>query len=233
MPYDRRHTVIQWGGTLPGGEIWSNMLRMGPSNTGDSASVPTSDQYESWLHGDVKDAVSEWHQRASSKIHVTCKLTYVKANPVDTTGHYIDPNTHEHVYAPVVSGGSTGTYHPNQICWCVSFTTGLQRGPAHRGRFYSPCPAVQVDAVTGLVDQADAQGVADSAALFIQKLSDTPLELPLGGFPFSYNVLVMSNRSATHPITGVEVGRVLDTQQRRRRELAENYVSHVVDQGIL
>ena len=33
MPFDRRHVLAQWGGTLPGGEIWSNSLRLASTDT--------------------------------------------------------------------------------------------------------------------------------------------------------------------------------------------------------
>lgn len=230
MPYDRRHVYIQWGGTLPGGEIWSNSLRGASSETGPTASVPTHAEMAEWLAGELKDEISAFHARATTKVHTVCKLTYAKANVVDMDGRYVEKTTHEYVYPTPVAGSSSTALHPSQICWCVSLTTGLSRGPAHRGRFYLPMPAVSPQSTDGLVGAADAAGLAGSAKTFIEAVADTPgIDL---GIPFK--VLVMSKKAgaaATHEVTGIEVGRVLDTQQRRRRSLGEAYELAVVDQG--
>lgn len=230
MPYDRRHVVIQWGGTLPGGEIWSNMLRAGGPFTGPTAGVPTHEELEELVHGELKDEVLQFHQRAATRIHVGCKLTYLKANVVDMDGHYTDPNTIEHVYSPPAAGGSSLVYHPPQVAWVVSLTTDLGRGLAHQGRFYLPAPSVEVMASDSMVVAADANALAGSVKTFIEAVADTP------GWDFAdpFQVLVMSKGGtggATHLVTGVRVGRVLDTQQRRRRDLAENYVTSPIDQG--
>jgi len=230
MPYDRRHVVIQWGGSLPGGEIWSNMLHGGSSSTGDNATVPNEDRMETWVHGELKDAVLAFHQRAATRTHVACKLLYVKANVVDVNGHYVHQNTHEHVYAPPAAGGSSFLYHPPQVSWVISLTTDFARGLAHQGRFYLPAPSVEVDATTSLVAAADATALAGSVKTFIEGLADTAGWDVLNPF----KVLVMSKGGtggATNPVTGCRVGRALDTQQRRRREIQEQYVSTAIDQG--
>jgi hypothetical protein len=231
MPYDRRHVVIQWGGTLPGGEIWSNMLRGGSAGTGASAPVPTHDEMISWLQGELKDEIAAWHSRPSTQTSSSVKLTFAKANVVDQDGHYVEQTTNEYVYPTPIAGGSAAAFHPTQVAWCLSLTTGLSRGLAHRGRFYLPCPAVDVDRSNGLVSAADAQLVANSLKTFIEAVADTPGLDAINPF----KVLVMSKGGtggATHVVTGVEVGRVLDTQVRRRNALHENYVIADVDQGI-
>lgn len=230
MPYDRRHIVIQWGGTLPGGEIWSNMFRGGGDTTGPGAYVPTHSEMDAWLHGEVKDEVAAWHARATTQIYPTCKLAYVKANVVDMNGHYVEQTTLVHNYAPVISGGGSGTLHPTQVAWVVSLTTAYARGPAHRGRIYVPLPGVAISGTDGMVSATDATSLATSAKTFIETLADTPGVD--AGAPFK--VLVMSKtgpNGATNPVTGVQVGRVLDTQTRRRNALGENYVSAAIDQG--
>ena len=53
MPFDRRHVLAQWGGTLPGGEIWSNSLRLASTDTGPDADVPDHDEMVTWLTGQI------------------------------------------------------------------------------------------------------------------------------------------------------------------------------------
>jgi len=229
MPYDRRHVVIQWGGTLPGGEIWSNSLRASSGDTGADADVPTEGELTDWLTGPLQEAVASWHSRATSRISTSAKLLYVKANAVDIYGHYLQENTLEYLYPSPLPGGSSAAVMPNQVALVVSLTTRYQRGPAHRGRFYSPLPSIVVGA-DGRIPAGEAQNVADSAATFITEAGDTAGP----DFVVPIKIVVMSAGGAggkTEIVTGVEVGRVLDTQRRRRTELDEDYQSHVVDQG--
>lgn len=229
MTFDRRHIHVQWGGTLPGGEIWSNSLRMGGSGVGENAYVPTHADLETWVHGNMKTVISAWHSNVACKVSNSAKLTFLKANVTDMAGHYTDPTTIEHVYSPVVSGGVSSNPHPTQVALVVALTTDVSRGWAHRGRFYMPMPCQLVDATNGLISAADAIQVATAAATFIHDLADEP-GLDLG--VFDQRVLVMSQRGtgATHVVTGVDVGRVLDTQQRRRNALPETYQHVAVNQ---
>lgn len=224
MPYDRRHVLAQWGGTLPGGEIWSNSIRLAGSDTGANAHVPDQDQIVEWLEGPAKDAVAAFHARADSGIHAVAKLTFLKLNVVDMNGHYIEQTTHEYVYSPVVDGGSTATMHPNQCTLVVSTTTAFERGHAHRGRFYLPLCAMAPQSTTGQLAPSQALAVAVSAATFLSALHDQPgLDVP--GSTEDVTVCVMSKigAGATNRITGVEVGTVIDTQRRRRNALVESY----------
>jgi len=67
MPFDRRHVLAQWGGTLPGGEIWSNSLRLASTDTGPDADVPDHDEMVTWLTGPAKDARSRVSSRSLTR----------------------------------------------------------------------------------------------------------------------------------------------------------------------
>lgn len=231
MPYDRAHIVLQWGGTLPGGEIWTNSLRGGGSSLGPpGANFPSHADIAGWLAGHVKDALAAFHGRATSAINSVCKLTWAKMNAVGMDGKYLDPTTNLYTYPTPISGGGSGWQVPNQVCWVASLTTGLERGLAHRGRIFLPMPAVTLDSTTGQVGTAVASGLAGSVRTMIETIADTP-GLDEGK---EYRILVMSNRGvagASNLVTGVAVGRVLDTQRRRRTKQVENYQTVPVDQG--
>lgn len=230
--YDRAHVVIQWGGTLPGGETWTNMLRGGPPGTGeDPLGLVTHGELAAWCAGHIKDAIAAWHTHASTSINAACKLAWVKANVVDMAGHYKDPTTIEYFWpTPLAGVGSSISQHPNQVTLAVSLTTDVDRGPAHRGRFYMPMPSFTLDTVNGTLTAAMALGVAGRAKVLIEALADTPGLDNL--WPFK--ILVMSKKPsfpATHVVTGVEVGRVMDTQRRRRANQLEDWQRVAVDQG--
>lgn len=217
--YDREHGVLVWGGSLPGGEAWSNSLRLAETQesleTNDAAGWDVQEMLDSFT-----DTIKAHHANGGAMISNRCLLTYVKFNRVDIHGHYIDPVTFRNDFA-AVSGGTSGNVHPNQITVVVTLTTDVTRGPANKGRLYAPMPAIAV-ADTGLISVGDAQNLRDRYSAFLTALNDAP-GLDTGGTP---DVCVMSRKSgspATHIVTGVKVGRALDTQRRRRRSLVENY----------
>ena len=227
MAYDREHGILVWGGTLPGGEIWSNSLRMAETE----ALIPANDA-AGWDVQDLLDhyktVIQAHHANSAAQISPRAKLTYVKFNRVDINGHYIDPTTFESLFAPV-SGGGASWACPNQISLVVTLTTAISRGLANKGRIFAPTPSAEPDASTGLISSAAAGGIAAQYKAFLEALSDVP-GLDTADTP---GVCVMSKvgSGATHRVSGVRVGRVYDTQRRRRNALAEDYQNAVVDQG--
>lgn len=223
--YDRPHILAQWGGTLPGGEIWSNSVRLVTDQKGDLVQMPALSAIQAWLVGPAKDAVAAFHSDPLAGVHAQAKLVYLKMNPIGQDGHYLEPTTLEYVYSPVVAGGSQAVLHPNQCTLVVSTRTALERGYAHAGRFYLPLCAKTIDSATGGIGTGEAQLVATSAATFLSALHDQPGPDLLG--PEDFHVAVMSNRGTgyTNRITHVRVGTIVDTQRRRRNSMLEQYQS--------
>lgn len=208
-PFSAVHLYLQWGGKLPGGESWSNGMRFinkGGGAAGDEAAM---------LAG-AGAAVAAFHARSATGISPLAKLSFVKLNAIGTDGLYIADSTTEATYADVAGGNSFGTNPPNQICIAASLTTGFSRGVAHRGRFYIPLPVYTPDA-TGLIGSTEATQTHGSVTTLLANLNAVSTHWEIG---------VMSRKLGSpgaRRVTGVEVGRVLDTQRRRRRSLPETY----------
>jgi len=208
-PFDSTHLYVQWGGKLPGGEQWSCGFRMGKvggSTEADavSALVP------------VSAALAEFHVRTGTKINSKAKLSFVKVNAISLAGTYQGSGTNEATFADTPGGLTVmnGTSFPNQIALAVSLTTGFSRGPAHRGRFYLPLPVLDIDA-DGVASEAACDEIDASCVLLRTAVNST-----------GHAMWVMSRKAGApghREVTGFEVGRVLDTQRRRRRSLPENY----------
>lgn len=209
-PFNGPHLYLQWGGSLPGGEIYSNGLRMAPVA---GAGAPVFDQ--AMLNGAVA-AISAYHARQTSWISPRCLLQFVKLNAITVAGKYAEAVTHETVVANIPGGGNVDNTPANQVALAVSLTTDVSRGPAHRGRFYSPLPCV-VPQADGLIALGDALNAKNSA---------TTLLTALNALSANVKVAVMSRKDGapgSRFVTGIQVGRVLDTQRRRRNKLAEAY----------
>lgn len=215
MPYapgdfDQPHLYVQWGGKLPGGEQWSCGLRL--ANTTAAGYVHSAP-----MHTAVTAAVQAYHSSAGAYLSPRALLSSVKMNLINVDGHYAEAVTYEQVVADVPGGGNVAQTPPNQIALAVSLTTGFSRGPAHRGRFFLPLPSNSI-AADGTFSASSAGEVSDATDTFIASLNAAAA---------NWKVAVFSRKSgaAAHRlVTGNQVGRVYDTQRRRRRSLAELYV---------
>lgn len=208
-PFDVAHWYLQWGGKLPGGEEWSCGVRLTP--TGGAAPQVTQNNVDT-----AAQHVSSYHGDARLNLASAAKLSYVKLNNVSTAGLQGQGNTLMNA-RPDEPGAALGSYiPPNQIALVISLTTGFSRGPAHRGRFYLPLPAYNVGA-DGTFNEANAVVASEATDEFISDLN---------GIAAAMEVSVMSRKAGSpghRRVTGNEVGRVLDTQRRRRRSLLEDY----------
>lgn len=208
-PYDSAHLYLQWGGKLPGGEEWSCGLRL--MNLG--GAIPET---EPAMLAALVTSITNFHNGGAAGISALAKLSFVKLNAIGVDGHYVYDTTQETVLADISGGGTGSGFVPNQLACAVSLTTGFSRGPAHRGRFFLPMP-VYATAADGMISAANAQSISGAVDTFIGAVN---------GASTDFDVAVFSRKlgAATHrPVTGNLVGRVLDTQRRRRRSLAENY----------
>lgn len=208
-PYHQAHLYLQWSGNLPGGETWSCGLRF----LGGVGANPTD--APGMLVG-AAAAVVSYHQSALLNLSQKALLSSVKLNHIDVTGHYSGEGTNEAIYANLPGGGPTTQPYPNQVALAVSLTTGFSRGPAHRGRFYLPLPGYNMDA-NGLVAAANADACSDATDTFINALNSVNP---------AWDVAVFSRKlgaATAKVVTGNEVGRVYDTQRRRRRSMVEDY----------
>jgi len=214
MPYtpgnfDSAHLYVQWGGKLPGNEQWSCGFRMRKKTAGavDSGSG---------LLVNVGAALVAFHTRDESHISAQAKLSFVKVNAIGVNGRYVGDGTNEATYADVGGAWTGAQKFPNQVAWAVSLTTGFSRGPAHRGRFFLPLPMCTLDTDSRVAD-ADADALHGSVQTLITNLNAVNAD---------YEVAVFSRKSGAagnRRVTGNQVGRVLDTQRRRRRALVEDY----------
>jgi hypothetical protein len=231
--YDRKHILLTWGGTLPGGEEWSCGVRLASAVSEASLSpIPlgiADDFLALLLSGSYSGSVKAFHTRSETGIHGSALLTHIKAAAIGTNGKYLPGQVAmvEEEFEPI-PGGYGGLQHPNQCTVAVTTTTDLPRGLAHMGRFYLPMPGFTLDG-DGVFSAADAANLAASASTFLENISDIP-GVDIITSPGA-SVMSKVGSGASNRITGVKVGRVIDTQRRRRRDLPEEYVLDTVDQG--
>lgn len=209
-PFVAPHLYLQWGGSLPGAEQWSCGMRMTEVSSG-----PWPDTDAAAMLAAASTAIQAFHVRSASKISVYAMLNFIKLNPIDVSGHYVLPTTNEAIITPTGGGSSTNLY-PNQVALVATLRTAVTRGPAHAGRIYLPMPTAAT-LPDGEISAADRDTIKGSL---------TTLLTDLNAIRANYKVAVYSRKlgaPAQRLVTNFDVGRVLDTQRRRRKSLRENY----------
>lgn len=168
----------------------------------------------------VIDAVVALHQGAGL-INSRAKLTTIKINEIGADGKYTQADTVAHDFVPGLGGNVQGNPAPPQVALAVSLRTARRRGAGAFGRFYLPLPNIMWNYDTGVMDGTLAQSFADAAGTMIVAIQNA---LGAQCIVASQGGAAGSIPAAHVPVTGVEVGRVYDTQRRRRESLKESHV---------
>nr|CRY96625.1 hypothetical protein [uncultured prokaryote] len=218
MAYPRNFLKVVASGTLGlSTEIWSCSLSMAAAG---AATQPEDlDIYA--------DAWSAYIARAESGISIYARLDSVKVNLVGADGRYVSKGETGEVQIPnnTVGGANSSQQWPNQCTMAVSLATARARGAGSKGRFFPPM-AMTILGSDGRIAPTDAAAMAASADELITTLNT--------GAGSGLTVVVASavGAGSLRPVTEVRVGRVPDTQRRRRSALDEDYaVSSVISPG--
>lgn len=212
MAYDKVHYLLAWGGTMAA-ETWVNTLRL------DASFVLNDREQEEEALDEYAAVIQAWHTSGGA-IGSRALLRWVKLNAIMPTGKYRE--TYTNLYElPAPAAGGQQTLYPNQISLVATLTTGASRGLASRGRLFLPCPAAPIVQPEGTMSATVAAGVAVAVAGFINNLNAVR--------PLARVSIFSDTREGAHrEVTGVEVGRVLDTMTSRRTSLDENRQAAVV-----
>ena len=198
--------MLAFGGPLHGIDGWSCSLRV---STG--TAVPTRAQEEASLAA-AKTACINF-VAGGSHIASVAQLAWVKLNRVNTEGHYERDYTNVVEVLPMQPGGYGGVRHAPQVALVATLLTGSKRGLASSGRIYVPSPGAAVGA-DGRISTSDAAVMQSAVTTLVQSINAIE---NLG------DVMVGSRvgTGAARPVTGVVVGRTLDTMRSRRAQLPE------------
>lgn len=200
-------------GTMYGEEEWTYTFSI------DGAAQPET------VPAGLISAVEAFH-KTTGLISQNAKLTTVKVNEINEQGHYASQSTTYHDWVTPVPGTGGLNATPPQVACAVTLRTALRRGPGANGRFYLPLPALSLDA-NGQMAAATAQAYADAAGTMLNgvatALGGRLVVASQGTSPLRKTPATTIIPPAHVPVTRVEVGRVYDTQRRRRSDLLEAY----------
>lgn len=183
-------------GRMPGAEVWACGLWFAIPSQSESAQVAAEH-----IADGTTSAFGSLTAWLASNNPVQWNLNRVQVYKYTGGGAASD------VGSASLSLPGTGTLeHPNQTC-LVSTLRSAQAGGSGRGRTFWPALSVPIQS-DALVTTAVAQSLADAVA-----------ELMTGSA--STGRVVSTTRTAAYPVTRVDVDRVCDSQQGRRRKLPD------------
>lgn len=204
MALDGHLHKLVFGGRLFDTESWSVGFHVITPN------APNTDP------GLFVQAIRDWLGRNTSNVSNRAMLDWVKINEVTPDkGLYVNKDQSNTLFVTPPVAGACVPGLP-QITNCVTTYTDALRGAACRGRFYPPSGLQHSVADDGRLTAANAAMEATSAAQLITDLNGST----------DGELYVWSQKFQTqHEIVGCRVGRVMDTQRRRRANLVEEYQS--------
>lgn len=161
-------------------------------------------------------AAKAWFSRPQSSICTAATLTEVKCNEVGPDGKYLSATSS--LFKPVlpVAAGGSSTLVPAQITTAITLETPATRGLGSKGRVYPPLSLGSL-ATDGMISAAAATAMADSFVTFVNAIN----ALNNGTIVVASQGGVNGAPGVFRPVTSVKVGRVADTQRRRRGALAD------------
>ena len=212
MPYPTPLIKLSFGGTLADGlEIWSCGLTM------DVVDVPGNEMANFLLWQEDFPAyvtiIENFVSNPDARVPTGVNLTWVKAALVDTDGAYMM----EPIEAPAsASGGDAGGYLP-QGALVYTLVSDRWKDPGRYNRFYLPT-STPTSTTGWRLTEAQALDAAEACKSFIEQLDIT-------GTQASSIVVVASPVGSGHMrgVYDIRVGRLIDTQRRRRNAIAEDY----------
>lgn len=218
MPYDRSHIHVTWGGPLASVEEWSTGIRYAKMDPGVAGPNATHEDFLALPVSSLWTPVLAWFNSGNggSGIGALAQLSWLKAALIKTDGHYAEDAKFVS-FAPITPGVTTQL--SPQDCYVVSLRSGQSLGDANYGRMYVPTPTWGVGQNGGLITEVQAAGARTAARTMINALT--------GVFRTNSNdafrPVIMSTKGTgkTKEITQIGVGRVMDTQRRRRNKLNE------------
>lgn len=219
-PYSENFALLRFGGTAWSGiEQWSCGLKL--KHLGGDAAGPMHDEVKATID-EVTTACQAYVGRNNSKFSWEAILNWVTLNVINKdTGKYYHPNDPT-ITEGLTTAGMGGSGVP-QLALAVTMRGDFTRGTAAFGRWFIPAAYMSV-AADGNVGSTNAQQAADSAGTFLTDLANIDSGLgPDAWAPWLYGAGASGARDSS--IAQLDVGRVYDTQRRRRNSLEENYVT--------
>lgn len=168
---------------------------------------------------DFGDAIEAFWSSADSCVPQGCKLTSVKMALLDLDGHYQT----EAVESPLTATGFYANQFAAQLAVVTTLDTGKFKAPGKYGRFYTPV-AIVGGGTDYFLSPTTQGNYLDAAVEFIDAIN-AAADIPVTNGKARVAAFSSVGSGSSLNVTSVKLGRLYDTQRRRRNQLTENYMS--------
>lgn len=208
MPYPFRSALLAFGGNLYGAETWTMTLRLTPP-----AAIGDQAAWQAACNA-VHAKINTWWVSGVSGAGAT--FLWTKLNEIKIDGKYAQPYTIRKDNTAAQTPGSASNYPP-QVSLVATLETGVTRGNACRGRMFFPIPRGGIGQ-DGRISAAAASEFAGQVKTLLDDINSVDPDMRVhvmspGG--------IKDTAGRQRIVTGVSVGRVLDTMRSRRAQLLE------------
>jgi len=211
--------INAYGRSYQGAEQWTMGFWAGKVDG--NAGAP-SEAIANQIHNRVKT----FFGHANSHISWAFVLDGIKIQHWNADGTLNKGNTRFSAGIAAQAGGEARNVPP-QLALAVSFRGAIARGPGANGRMFVP-GFVNIPTVSGHIEQNDVNGILGTATTMFNGIN---VDLATGGMR-----VILASKGGKVPVTPpinvavtqLRVGDVVDTIQRRRNGLRENFNTSVV-----
>jgi alkaline phosphatase len=221
VPYDQEFLKVTWGFKL----LTTDEIAQTSLNFSDSTS-PTYDAFTALASIDIAVLGPLLITRMSTLMSTSAlhwanysTLNYVRVAGVLMSAAEIDPAK---VYDDATPAQGTGTNVPPQCTLVASTRSGLSSGVANFGRMYLPHTLPALEGALPTTSAANTAAIAAAFATFVNGCN-TDIQANDGTQTSEAMIMTQVTGGFSKKIAQVAVGNVIDTQRRRRNQLAETY----------
>lgn len=225
MAYSAPHLYVTWGGPAYNDqESWQTGVRFAPIPDG-----PWSIDFDGpqQIAEALQDPLEAWWTGGTVPFSVAATLGWVKVAQVGPDGRYVpvegNPGIAE--WTPPTPGPSSGVPAP-QLSIAVTLDSGSRLGRARTGRSYLPPANINISGTTGLITENGANACRDTFATLLAAMRDEINTVVVTGI-LQPAIMSEIGQGQTRQVQSVRVGRVIDTQRRRRSSIPELYSPNV------
>lgn len=224
VSYTENFAQLRWGGKAwMNTEQWSCGVKLKHLGGDDLAGI--RDECVATIQ-ECADLIEAYVLDGQTHHSAGCTLDWVRLNAISKdTGKYAYPNSPNIVEG--INGAAGGMYGIPQVAYCVTLRGLQRRGPGSFGRYFVPVANLD-PAADGRLASGTALQLANKAGTFLTDLGSIDSGLgPDAWQPWLFGIggegTVAQKTGVDSAIDSVEVGRVFDTQRRRRNSLLEAY----------
>lgn len=216
MPYLRSFYKISFTGRLgTTEEIFNTSLHA--STFTDNLAYEDWDKLTPTVLDDIYDAFGAFWSNGGARIPSQWILESVKVAWININGEYI--TAPKEVQGQTLPGGSTGYGYAPQLALACTLVSNKWKDPGKYNRMY--IPTIGHTNADGRFTTGERDAVQEPFTTMIQDMNDalSPIHPDIA-------VAVVSNNNLggyTGKAVSTMVGRVIDTQRRRRNKLVEDY----------